>query len=191
MVELDLQENDVEDRSGHWMSCFPESCTSLVSLNIACLDGEVSFSALVRLVKRCPNLRVLKVNHHVPLDKLATLLRCAPQLADLGTGAFLTEYRAELFFKLSNAFEGCKNLNALSGFWSVAPSYLPTIFSVCSRLRSLNISYAAVPSPDLIKLVSQCHNLQRLWVGSCFCQFFFWRCAFCQKIKVICCSVII
>lgn len=163
----------MEDRSGHWMSCFPESCTSLVSLNVACLGGEVSFSALERLVKRCPGLRVLKLNYDVPLDKLATLLPCAPQLVDLGTGAFLTEYRAELFFKLSNAFEGCKNLNALSGFWSVAPSYLPTIFSVCSKLRSLNMSYAAVPSPDLIKLVSQCHNLQRLWVGRCFCQLFF------------------
>jgi len=30
--EMDLQENEVDDHSGLWLSCFPESCTSLVLL---------------------------------------------------------------------------------------------------------------------------------------------------------------
>ncbi|PWA75721.1 ribosomal protein S12e, 50S ribosomal protein L30e-like protein [Artemisia annua] len=46
---LDLQECDVEDLSGHWLSHFPDSFTSLETLNMACLGSEVSFSALERL----------------------------------------------------------------------------------------------------------------------------------------------
>ncbi|XP_058076046.1 protein TRANSPORT INHIBITOR RESPONSE 1-like [Magnolia sinica] len=162
--ELDLQENDVDDSSGHWLSQFPESCTSLVSLNIACLEGEVNFSVLERLVARCPNLKTLRLNHAVPLDKLANVLRQAPQLVDLGTGAFSAEPRPELYLKLASAFEGCKQLKSLSGFWSVVPTYLPAIYSICAGITSLNLSYASVQGPDLIKLVSQCRSLQRLWV---------------------------
>jgi hypothetical protein len=47
-----LQENDIDDRGGHWLSCFPDSCTSLVSLNFACLNSEVNFEALERLVAK-------------------------------------------------------------------------------------------------------------------------------------------
>ncbi|KAL0344180.1 UNVERIFIED_CONTAM: protein AUXIN SIGNALING F-BOX 2 [Sesamum angustifolium] len=66
--ELDLQENEVDDRKGQWLSCFPDTCTSLVSLNFACLKGEVNVAALERLVARCRNLRSLRLNHAVPLD---------------------------------------------------------------------------------------------------------------------------
>ncbi|CAN1243821.1 Protein AUXIN SIGNALING F-BOX 3 [Linum perenne] len=52
--ELDLQENDVEDNRGHWLSCFPESKTSLVSLNFSCLKGDINVAALERLVARSP-----------------------------------------------------------------------------------------------------------------------------------------
>ncbi|KAI5680391.1 hypothetical protein M9H77_01618 [Catharanthus roseus] len=162
--ELDLRECEVEDLSGHWLSHFPDSCTSLVSLNIACLGSEVSFSALERLVARCPNLRTLRLNRAVPLEKLPTLLRRAPQLVELGTGAYSSEIRSDLFSSLTEAFSGCKQLKELSGFWDVVPAYLPVLYSVCSQLTSLNLSYATVQSPDLIKLISQCNSLQRLWV---------------------------
>ncbi|XP_047980431.1 protein TRANSPORT INHIBITOR RESPONSE 1-like isoform X2 [Salvia hispanica] len=140
--ELDLRESEVEDLSGHWLSHFPDSCTSLVSLNMSCLGSEVSFSALERLVARSPNLRTLRLNRAVPLERLANLIRRAPQLVELA----------------------CKQLKALSGFWDVVPSYLPAMYSVCSGITSLNLSYAAIPSSDLVKLISQCQNLQRLWV---------------------------
>ncbi|KAL5995999.1 GPI-anchored mannoprotein [Asimina triloba] len=162
--ELDLQENDVDDKSGHWLSHFPETCTSLVSLNIACLEGEVNLNVLERLVARCPNLKTLRLNHAVPLDKLTNILRQAPQLVDLGTGSFSAEHRQELYSKLASAFEGCKGLKSLSGFWSVVPSYLPAIYSICVGLTSLNLSYATIQGPDLVKLVGQCRNLRRLWV---------------------------
>ncbi|KAE8009598.1 hypothetical protein FH972_006026 [Carpinus fangiana] len=162
--ELDLRESDVEDQSGHWLSHFPDNYTSLVSLNISCLGSEVSFSALERLVGRCPNLRTLRLNRTVPLDRLANLLCRAPQLVELGTGVYASELRPDVFSNLSGAFSGCKELKGLSGFWDVVPGYLPAVYPICSKLTSLNLSYATIQSPDLIKLVSQCQNLQRLWV---------------------------
>ncbi|XP_010241246.1 PREDICTED: protein TRANSPORT INHIBITOR RESPONSE 1-like [Nelumbo nucifera] len=161
---LELWECEVDDRSGNWLSHFPESCTSLVSLSFPCLDGEVSFSALERLVSRCTNLRTLRLNNSVPLDKLPNLLRRAPQLVDLGTGAYTAELRPELYSKLGDAFAGCKGLKSLSGFWEAVPSYLPATYSICAGIRSLNLSYATIQSPDLVKLIRQCPNLQRLWV---------------------------
>lgn len=162
--ELDLRESEVEDICGHWLSHFPDSYTSLVSLNISCLANEVNFPALERLVSRCPNLQTLRLNRAAPLDKLASLLRGAPQLAELGTGAYTSEMRPEVFSNLSAAFSGCMQMKSLSGFWDVLPSYLPAVYPVCSRLTSLNLSYATIQSPDLIKLVGECESLQRLWV---------------------------
>ncbi|KAL6505084.1 GPI-anchored mannoprotein [Orobanche gracilis] len=162
--ELDLRESEVEDVSGHWLSYFPDNCTSLVSLNISCLGSEVSFSALERLVARSPNLRTLRLNRAVPLEKLANLLRRAPQLVELGTGAFSAETRFDILSNLTEAFSTCKHLKVLSGFWDVVPAYLPAMYSVCSGITSLNLSYATVESCDLVKLVSGCRNLQRLWV---------------------------
>ncbi|RDX93662.1 Protein TRANSPORT INHIBITOR RESPONSE 1 [Mucuna pruriens] len=162
--ELDLQESDVEDLSGHWLSHFPDSYTSLVSLNISCLGNEVSLSALERLLGRCPNLQTLRLNRAVPLDRLPGLLCRCPQLVELGTGVYSTEMRPEVFSNLEAAFSGCKQLKSLSGFWDVLPSYLPAVYPICSRLTSLNLSYATIQSSDLIKLISQCPNLLRLWV---------------------------
>ncbi|XP_054814470.1 protein TRANSPORT INHIBITOR RESPONSE 1-like [Prosopis cineraria] len=162
--ELDLRESEVVDLNGHWLSHFPDSYTSLVSLNISCLGSEVSLSALERLAGRCPDLQTLRLNRAVPLDRLANLLTRAPQLIEVGTGTYSSEIRPDVFSNLEGALSGCKQLRSLSGFWDVLPSYLPAIYPVCSRLTSLNLSYATVQSLDLIKLVRKCHNLQRLWV---------------------------
>ncbi|KAK1279002.1 Protein TRANSPORT INHIBITOR RESPONSE 1 [Acorus gramineus] len=166
--ELDLRENEVYDQSGHWLNHFPETCTSLVTLNIAHLAGEVSLSAIDRLVGRCPNLQTLRLNHSVPLDRLANLLCKAPQLTDLGTGGYSASpseaIRPELYTKLEAAFVGCKSLRSLLGFADCSPAYLSAVYSVCPGLTSLNLSYASIRSLDLVKMIRQCPNLQRLWV---------------------------
>ncbi|KAK4776330.1 hypothetical protein SAY86_005018 [Trapa natans] len=162
--ELDLRDSEVDDLSGHWLSHFPDSYTSLVSLNISCLGSEVSFSALERLVSRCPNLRSLSLNRAVPIDRIACLLRQAPQLVELGTGAYNAELRPDVFSSLSGAFSCLKELRSLSGFWDAVPAYIPAVYSVCSGITSLNLSYTTMQNPDLTKLVSQCPNLQQLWV---------------------------
>nr|AIG99441.1 transport inhibitor response 1 [Morus alba var. multicaulis] len=162
--ELDLRESDVDDLSGHWLSHFPDTYTSLVSLDISCLGSEMSFTALERLVGRCPNLRSLRLNRTVPIERLANLLRQAPQLVELGTGAYSAELRPEVFSNLAGALSGCKELKSLSGFWEAVPAYLPAVYSICPGLTSLNLSYAAIQSPHLVKLLSHCPKLQRLWV---------------------------
>ncbi|KAH0664687.1 hypothetical protein KY285_025893 [Solanum tuberosum] len=165
--ELDLGESEVEDLSGHWLSHFPDSCTSLVSLNIACLASEVSFSALERLVARSPHLRTLRLNRAVSIEKLPKLLRHASKLVEFGTGSYSADMQAdvsEVFVNVSQAFSGCNQLKGLSGFWDAVPAYFPTIYPVHSKLTSLNLSYATIQIPDLGKLIGNCLNLQRLWV---------------------------
>jgi hypothetical protein len=168
LQELDLQESEVDDRGGYWLSCFPESCVSLVSLNFACLQSEVNFDALERLVARCISLRSLKLNKTLSLEQLLRLLVIAPQLMELGTGSFFQEFSWQQFADLGKAFNNCKELRTLSGMWEVAPLYLPALYSVCSNLTFLNLSYANIRSLELACLVFNCHHLRRLWVRTYF-----------------------
>jgi len=163
--ELDLQENEVEDHGPQWLSCFPDSCTSLVSLNFACLKGEMNAGALERVVARSPNLRSLKLNHAVSTETLSKILLRAPQLVDLGTGSFTLDLQSEAYRRLLNAFIKCKSLRSLSGFWDASPHCLLAVYPICWKLTTLNLSYApAIQGTDLIKLIRQCRKLQRLWV---------------------------
>lgn len=160
-----MQENEVEDRRGQWLSCFSDNCTTLVSLNFACLKGEVNLAALERLVARCPNLRSLRLNHTVPLDALQRILVKAPHLVDLGTGTFVSDPVSETYNKLKNALQRCTSIRSLSGFLEVAPRCLPAIYPICLNLSSLNLSYApGIYSAELIKLIRFCGKLERLWV---------------------------
>lgn len=161
--ELDLQENEIDD--GQWLSCFPESCTSLVSLNFACLKGEINLASLERLVARSPNLKLLRVNRAVPLDTLHNILSRAPQLVDLGIGSYVQDPDSEAFNKLKATILNCKSVKSLSGFLDVSPRCLEAIYPICSNLTSLNLSYApGIHGLELIKLIWQCTKLQRLWV---------------------------
>lgn len=166
--ELDLQENEVDDRKGHWLSCFPESSTSLVSLNFACLKGEVSLAALERLVGRSPNLRSLRVNRTVPFETLHKILAKAPQLSDLGTGSFIHDPSSETYTKFKNAVSKCESIRSLSGFLEVASRCLPAIYPLCLNLTTLNLSYApGIIGSELTKLIRHCRKLQRLWILDC------------------------
>jgi hypothetical protein len=163
--ELDLQENEIDDHRGQWLNCFPDSCTTLMSLNFACLKGETNVAALERLVARSPNLKSLKLNRAVPLDALARLMSCAPQLVDLGVGSYENEPDPESFAKLMTAIKKYTSLRSLSGFLEVAPLCLPAFYPICQNLISLNLSYAAeIQGNHLIKLIQLCKRLQRLWI---------------------------
>ncbi|XP_057513076.1 protein TRANSPORT INHIBITOR RESPONSE 1-like [Actinidia eriantha] len=164
LTELDIQENDMEDNGGGWLSCFPENFTSLEVLNFASQQGDVCFDALEKLVARCKSLRVLKVDKYVKLEQLHRLLVRAPQLTDLGTGNFQQELTPRQCAELESAFSNCKNLHTLSGLWDATSLYFPVLYSACGRLTFLNLSYAALQSGDLAKLLPHCPNLRRLWV---------------------------
>ncbi|OIW01975.1 hypothetical protein TanjilG_14064 [Lupinus angustifolius] len=167
--ELDLQENEVEDHKGQWLSCFPESCTSLVSLNFACLKGEVNPGALERLVARSPNLRSLRLNRSVPPVTLTKIMMAAPQLVDLGIASFVHDTDLFIFIDMKDAIlKYCKSITSLSGFMEVAPHCLSAIYSVCPNLTSLNLSYATgIQGNELIQLIRHCGKLQRLWIMDC------------------------
>lgn len=163
--ELDLQENEIDDHSNYWVSCFPESCTSLVSLNFACLRGEVNLGALERLVARSPNLKSLRLNRAVPIETLQNILANAPQLVDLGTGSYVHDRDSEIYDNLKNTLLKCKSIRSLSGFLDVSPCCLASIYPICSNLTSLNLSYApGLHGNELIKVIQYCERLQRLWV---------------------------
>ncbi|KAI3409291.1 F-box domain-containing protein, partial [Psidium guajava] len=164
LTELDIQENGIDDINGNWLSCFPENLTSLEVLNFASLSSDVNFDALERLVSQCKSLKILKVNKNITLEQLQRLLVRAPQLTELGTGSFLQELTAHQYEELERAFIGCKNLHALSGSWEATTPYLPVLYPACTNLTFLNLSYAALQSEELAKLVAHCPRLQRLWV---------------------------
>ncbi|GJT06735.1 transport inhibitor response 1-like protein [Tanacetum coccineum] len=164
LTELDLHENGIDDLGGDWLSCFPESLTSLEVLNFASLNGEVSFDALEKLVARCKSLRVLKVNRNISLDQLQKLLLRAPQLTELGTGTFTQELVTRPVTELESTFRNCKNLLTISGLWDTNSHYLPVIYPACENLTYLNLSYATLRSFELAMLLMHCKSLRRLWV---------------------------
>ncbi|GLT83047.1 hypothetical protein SLE2022_013600 [Rubroshorea leprosula] len=164
LTELDIQENGIDDRGGSWLSCFPESFTSLEVLNFANLASDVNFDVLERLVSRCKSLRVLKVNQSVSLEQLQRLLAHAPQLTELGTGSFSQQLTSHQDEELKTAFSNCKNIHTLSGLWDVKAIYLPTLYPACANLTFLNLSYAALQGGELAKLLVRCPQLRRLWV---------------------------
>ncbi|KAJ9563116.1 hypothetical protein OSB04_008276 [Centaurea solstitialis] len=147
LTELDIQENGIDDLGGHWLSCFPESLSSLEILNFATLNSEVSFDALEKLVSRCKSLRVLKVNRNVSLDQLQKLLLLAPQLMELGTGTFMQELVSDPVTELKKAFSNCKKLVTLSGLWDATPLYLPVIYPACAHIFGV-LGSTNVPSYD-------------------------------------------
>ncbi|KAI4350455.1 hypothetical protein L6164_004910 [Bauhinia variegata] len=143
--ELDLQENEIDDKG-----------------------GEVNLGTLERLVARSPNLRSLRLNRSVPLDTLQRILMRAPRLVDLGTGSFVGDPASETYIKLKNTIMKCKSITSLSGFLEVAPRCLSAIYPICLNLTSLNLSYAVeLQGHELIKLIRHCGKLKRLWILDC------------------------
>uniref|UniRef100_A0A0D6QYK5 F-box domain-containing protein n=1 Tax=Araucaria cunninghamii TaxID=56994 RepID=A0A0D6QYK5_ARACU len=162
LTELDVQENEIDDRGGYWLSCFPDNFNSLEILNFPCLQCEVNFDALERLVARCRSLKSLKLNKNISLEQLQRLLVKAPQLIELGTGSFSEELRQ--YAELEIGFNNCRQLRRLSLMGEAASRNLHVLHSVCKNLTFLNLSYICIGSMDFTNLVVNCHNLQRLWV---------------------------
>lgn len=169
LTELDIQENGIEDKSGSWLSCFPESFTSLEVLNFANLHSDVNLDALERLVSRCKSLKTLKVSKGINLEQLQRLVVRAPHLVELGTGLFSLELTAHQYSELESAFNNCKNLHTLSGLWAATAQYLPVLYPACTSLTFLNLSYSTLDSDDLAKLLVHCPTLRRLWVCNLIC----------------------
>lgn len=157
---------DDEDEVVDWISKFPETTTTLESLVFDCVGCPFDINAFERLVARSPSLKRLRVNHHVTLEQLHRLMVLAPQITNLGTGAFRSEAGSEVSdpsFNLLSAFASSKSINSLSGFREIEPEHLPAIYPVCANLTSLNFSYANLTADQLNPVIRQCTNLQTFW----------------------------
>lgn len=172
MTELDILENDINDKSGNWLSCFPDTLKSLQVLNFASLNSDVSFESLEKLVKRCNSLKVLKVNRNINLEQIQRLLVNAPQLTELGTGSFSQELTLRQYYDLEDAFKSCNNLHTLSGLLESTGLYLQVLFPASANLTFLNLSYAILHGGELAGLLSHCPVLRRLWVCLIFLSFY-------------------
>ncbi|CAI8613459.1 unnamed protein product [Vicia faba] len=160
--ELDLQENEVDDHKGQWLSCFPENCTSLIALNFACLKGEINVGALERLVARSPNLKSLRLNRSVPADALQRILMRAPQLADLGAASI---QGAELIKLIRH----CGKLQRLWIMDSIGDKGLVAVATTCKELQELRVfpsapfgNQAAVTEVGLVAISKGCPKLHSL-----------------------------
>lgn len=161
---LELQECDIGDEGGEWLSCFPESFTSLISFNFTSCTDEVDFDALEKLVSRCSSIKSLKVNSAVTFEQLERLVAKAPQVTDLGTGSFAAPEGSSVE-SFEKTISKCMELRCLSGFWLVSSRCVPSLYPVCGNLTFLNLSYAStIRSIEMIKLISACNRLLRLWV---------------------------
>ncbi|KAH7447204.1 hypothetical protein KP509_01G096900 [Ceratopteris richardii] len=165
LVHLELTENNLNNKTGAWLRAFPSGFTSLVSLSFEDIDHEdMDFDALEGLISRCRNLKTLKLNRNVSLAQLQRVLVRCPQLLELGTGSFSPGLSREEQSSLCDSFQKCTQLRTLSGFWVVTPGHLPAIYTVCSNLVSLNLSYAPICDGELADLVAHCPNIQKLWL---------------------------
>ncbi|CAM0948827.1 unnamed protein product [Alopecurus aequalis] len=113
----------------------------------------------------CHNLKTLKLHDAIPVDTVASILRSAPQLTQLGTGNLSNDYQPDIFANLVAAFAGCRSMRSISGAWGKdSPAYLPALYSVCEGLTSLNLCSATVRGPGLLEFIRKCKNLVHLWV---------------------------
>ncbi|KAF9600333.1 hypothetical protein IFM89_007051 [Coptis chinensis] len=170
---LELIECEVDDDEIDWLSHFPETGTTcLESLIFDCIDSPINFEALESLVIRSPMLKKLRLNGRMSIHELYKLMRRAPQLTHLGTGAFSPDEAAlveEQEMDLRSAFTSLKYLTCLSGFKEMLPGYLPSIQPVCANLTSLNFSYADINAEQLKPIICHCHKLQIFWVLDSVC----------------------
>ncbi|XP_076893962.1 transport inhibitor response 1-like protein [Bidens hawaiensis] len=172
---LELIDDDVTDDEVDWISCFPtERTTSLESLCFDCVEADINFEALERLVARSPLLKKLKLNMFVSIGQLYQLILKAPQLTHLGTGSFsplaeMVQVEDNQEPDYASAFAACRSIVCLSGFREIAPEYLPNIYPLCANLTSLNLSYANIDADQLKPVIRHCHKLQVFWALDSIC----------------------
>ncbi|GFY99928.1 auxin signaling F-box 2 [Actinidia rufa] len=167
LEHLDLQESEAGNDSGQWLSSFPESFTSLISLNFGSLRGAVNLDDLMSLVARCPNLKNLRVNKAVPLLTLPQILLRAPQLVELGIEPRAHHVDPGSHTRLYEAIRKCKSIQSLSlsGALHIALSCQFHISAIFPKLISLDIiSVMEGRILGFINLLTHCHKLQRLRV---------------------------
>lgn len=163
LEQLEVESCDVTDNTGEWLNRFPETLSSLVSLNISCIKGPVNPIDLQRLVARSPKLTSLSLSRSVPGNTIRNILRNSPQLVHLGVGSTLHSLEV-----LSLSLYKCQAIQSLAFFYLIPRWLLRAIYPVCPNLVSVNMRFCVVfQSNEQVNFLKNCTNLRRLWVQGC------------------------
>ncbi|XP_076885638.1 protein AUXIN SIGNALING F-BOX 2-like [Bidens hawaiensis] len=172
LEELEVERCNVTDLTQQWLRCFPETLTSLVSLNISCIKGEMNPLDLSRLVARCPNLTTLKVNKTVAVDTIRNILLKSPHVVHLGLGSTQVNVLQDgqsSHLQLTLCLRNYGPIQSLMLIYRISALFLHAMYPVCINLVFLNMRFVEVRlGSELVKFITRCTNLKRLWVqGTC------------------------
>ncbi|KAG8064294.1 hypothetical protein GUJ93_ZPchr0004g40474 [Zizania palustris] len=191
LSELDLQENEVEDRGPRWLSCFPDSCTSLVSLNFACIKGEVNAglnlsyaptldaSDLTKMISRCVKLQRLWVLDCISdkgLQVVASSCKDLQELRVFPSDFYVAGYSAVTEEGLVAISLGCPKLNSLLYFChQMTNAALITVAKNCPNFTRFRLCILEPGKPDVMTnqpldegfgaIVRECKGLRRLSIS--------------------------
>lgn len=167
LEQLDVERCVVTDDTTQWLRSFPESLSSLVSLNISCIKGIVNPTDVSQLVARCPNLTTLSLSKSVSVDTIRRILIKSPQLVHLGVGSTTIHNTQRSFLQLSLSLHNRKSIQSLTLFHRIPTMLIRAFYPVCMNLVFLNVRFGtSLPSIELVNFIRQCTQLKRLWVSS-------------------------
>lgn len=169
LEQFEVERCAVTDTTGQWLSSFPETLTSLKSLNISCIKGVVNPTDLERLVARSPNLTSLSVNKTVSASIMQRILMQSPPFVHLGVGSTVQNLEILLpYFLLALALERCHSIQSVAFFYVMPTKFLHAIYPICPNLVFVNLRFCArIPSNEQVKFIKKCSNLRRLYVRDC------------------------
>lgn len=170
LEQLEVERCNVKDPTGQWLRCFPETLTSLTSVNISCIKGEINPLDLSQLVARCPNLTTLKVNKTVAVDTIRSILLKSHRVVHLGLGSMhqnVVQNGQSSFHQLTSCLRNYGPIQSLTLVHRVSAILLRALYPVCVNLVFLNVRFVEVRlGSELVSFITRCANLKRLWVSS-------------------------
>lgn len=170
LEQFEVEKCDVTDNSGHWLRSFPETLTSLTSLNISCIRGAIDATDLSRLVTRCPNLTTLSLNKTVSANIISQILIKAPQIVHLGIGSTIQNLEIEIlsYYQLSRSLLKCESIQSLAFFYQIPIRLIHAFYIICPKLVSVNLRFASyLPDVEVVNFLKKCRKLRRLSIRSC------------------------
>lgn len=161
-----MENNDVKDNSGQFLNSFPEALSSLVTLNISCIKGQVNPIDLERLVARSPKLTTLTLNQTVSTDTIRRMLLKSPKLNHLGIGSDLPNVDIQHYFHLSLLLKKCESIESLTFSYMIPMMLLRAVYPICPNLVYLNLSSVVANNmSEHINFIRNCPKLRTLLVS--------------------------
>lgn len=165
LEQLEVERCDVKDSNGQFLSSFPETLSSLVTLNISSIKGVMDPTDLESLVARSPNLTTLLFSNSVHVNTIRRILMKSPQLAHLSVGPIIQNLHVSPL-GLSLSLDIYKSIKSLTFFTMIPTTSIHAFYPLCPNLVYVNMRFAVVLDIcELVNFIQNCSNLRRLWVS--------------------------